>query len=189
MSEDNLENETPKNEGEAEPEITPEEGGEAPKKDTELEITPDELEEIKKKAALAEAYKIRAEKSESKLKEFKDKDTSSISAKDALALVSAKVDAEDYDDIAEWAKFKKVSISEALKDKKIQVLLREKSEERKTANATLSRKSGAVSKETPEAIVDRARKGELPTDDDDIAIRKLAEAQWTTFLKSKKSSQ
>jgi hypothetical protein len=181
MFEENKENETPKNEGGEQPIVQEETAEETPKTDSEV-LNEEQVEELKKRAKLTESYKIRAEKAEGELKKKKSvKEELTMTPKDTVALVNAKVDTEDFDSVVDWAKFKGVSVSDALKDKTLQVVLREKGEERKTAQATSTKGGRSFSKETPEEIVSRASKGELPDDDEGIA--KLAEAHMKLRLK------
>lgn len=179
--ENNLENETPKNESEETLfEKTPEENTEeTPKNDSEG-LTPERLVEIKKKAELADAYKVRAEKAEKELKRTQ-KETKmpekehTLSTRDTIALIDAKISAEDFDKVVDWANFKKISVSDALKDKTLQVVLRENAEERDTANATTIKGGSGFKKETPEEIV-RQAKQRIPETDEEI--EKLAEANY-----------
>lgn len=134
-----------------------------------------ELEEFKKKAELAENYKIRAEKAESKLKKAevnveKKSEEKNLSTKDMLALIEAKVSTEDFDEVVNYAAYKKVTVSEALKDKVLRVVLKEKGEERQTAEATNSRNASRNVSTTPspESLITKARQGQLPESDEDI---------------------
>lgn len=134
------------------------------------EVSADEIAELKKRAELAENYKIRAEKAERRLKEpSKKEEELNLTTKDTIALVNAKVNTEDFDTVTEWAKFKKIPVHEALKDKTLQTVLREKEDERRTAEATITK--GAMrggQKVEPEEIIARASKGLTSDDDSDI---------------------
>lgn len=166
---------------------TEEKAEETPKNDSE---PVDELAELKKKADLAENYKIRAEKAEKEAKKLKEskKDSSSskdeltLTTKDTLALINAKVSTDNFDTVVDWAKFKKIPISEALKDRTLQAVLREKEEEKITAEATTTRGvQRGIQKQTPEEIVSRASKGLLSDSDEDMD--KLVEARMQLKLK------
>lgn len=85
--------------------------------------------------------KTRAEKAEAALKDKKppvDKkaDDASMSTKDFYALNKANVPEEDVDDVLEYAKFKGISVQDALKSSVVKATLAEKSETRRTAQAT-----------------------------------------------------
>lgn len=133
------------------------------------------VEEVKARLAKAEElannYKIRAEKAEKKAKEtsqVKPAQTAT-STRDLVALMEAKVPADDIADVEEFAKFKNISIAEALKSSTVKSILAEKAEKRNTANATntgAARRSPA--KVSDEVLLDKARKGELPESDEDI---------------------
>jgi len=142
--------------------------------ETTVEETED-IEAIKERAAKAEElannYKIRAEKAEKKAKEIKPetKSATSLSTKDVFALVEAKVSEDDVTEVEEFAKFKGISISEALKTSTLKAILAEKKENRQVASATnvgtARRSSTKVSDET---LSDKASKGELPESDEDL---------------------
>lgn len=155
------------NEGETSPEQT-----EAPKTYSEEEVA-----EFKKKAELADNYKVRAEKAETKLKGSKtvvepvvnQQDEKNLSTKDILALIEAKVSTEDFDEVVNYASYRKVLVAEALKDKVLQTVLKEKAEERATANATNTRGGQKRSEApTPDTLVSKAKSGQLPDNDDGI---------------------
>jgi hypothetical protein len=100
----------------------------------------------------------------------KAKSEPSLSPRDVFALTKANIDMEDIDDVIEYASFKKVDVSEALKSPLVQSLLREKDEMRKTALAT---HTGAGKKGTTkvsnESLLNKVAKGEIPENDEDIA--------------------
>lgn len=89
-----------------------------------------------------EETKVRAEKAENSNKKEKkpaEKDDQPVigtSLKDMRALNDAEVHEDDLEEVESYAKFKKISIAEALKDKTLKTILSEKTEERKTADAT-----------------------------------------------------
>lgn len=142
-----------------------------------------------KNKELAENYKVRAEKAEGILKNNKPKagegespkpntseENKDLSSKDLIALMTAKVPEEDVDDVVEYAKFKGISVAEALKTDVVKTTLASKAETRKTAQAT---HTGAGSRGTykvsDETLLNKASKGEMPESDEDIA--RLAEIQ------------
>lgn len=92
----------------------------------------------------------------------------SLSDKDIFALVKAGVDEEDIDEVKSYAKYRKIPISQALKDKTLKSILDERAEERTTANAINLKGARGVSKVTGEALIEKARRGEVPDSDEDI---------------------
>ncbi len=171
--------------GENQDTLNPDEGASDP--DTEEETTEeseetteetDESEEsvedlkakLEKQEELAENQKIRAEKAEKELKKKEGKNApeppkSGMSSTDLIALVKAKVHPDDVSEVEEYAKFKGISISEALKGSVVKTLLSEKEEERKTANATnIGTKKRGSFKPSGKTILKDAEKGNLPDD-------------------------
>jgi len=133
-----------------------------------------EIEELKKRAALADDYKKRAEKAEREAKSLKSKDVHSqdgLSNRDVLILAKANLSAEDVDEVLEYARFKKIAVADALKAPVISTLLAEREEERKTASATQTRGSArGTAKVLGEEILIRAeRTGEVPDSDEGMA--------------------
>lgn len=131
------------------------------------------VEEIKARLAKAEElannYKIRAEKAEKKPKEVIYNAPAGTSTKDLVALMNAKVSEEDIGEVEEFARFKKISIAEALKSTTVQSILRDKAEQRKTAEATNTGSSRrSTSKVSDEFLVSNARSGKLPENEEDI---------------------
>lgn len=117
---------------------------------------------------------LRAEKAErllkekGKKKESKDSDSKSdLSSKDIIAITNAKIHEDDIDDVVDYAKFKKISVAEALKSPILKQTLKAKAEERQTGDTTNTRKNrGGTAKKSGDALLDKASKtGELPGDD------------------------
>lgn len=135
------------------------------------------LESVKDKLAkaqeIAENQRIRAEKAEKKSKE-NPMGTPDLSTKDVLFLAKADIHEDDMDDVLEWAKFKKVPVSEAYKQ--LKGTLEARKEERKTAEvANIATTRRSAPKVDGTAILERAKAGSLPDDDESIA--KLMEAR------------
>lgn len=129
--------------------------------------------EAEKQKAIAESQKIRAEKAERATKplvktEAKAEVNTGLSSKDTIALINAKVHEDDVEDVIEYAKFKKISVSEALKSSIIRSSLAEKQEFRNTANASNTGKTRAGSaKVSGDNLLDKAKKtGEVPDSDE-----------------------
>lgn len=136
------------------------------------------VEELKARLAkteeLAKNQKIRAEKAEKLAKAAKPSETQApsqvdITTKDLYALMEAKVAEEDIDDIAKYAKFQNISISEALKSNVVKTILSDKREQRATASAANvgSAKRG-TGKILDDVLLNKASKGELPENDEDL---------------------
>jgi hypothetical protein len=95
-----------------------------------------------------------------------------FSPKDYLALSQAGVPAEDLDEVTDFAKFKGITLAEALKTPYIVGHLKEKAEERKAAEATNTGggKRGAF-KQTDESLLQKLDEGELPIEDIERAVK------------------
>jgi hypothetical protein len=95
--------------------------------------------------------------------------TEQLSVKDSYALVKADVNEEDIEDVLEYAKFKKITIAEALKSNVVKSMLAEKDEFRKSQEAsTTANTRKAQAKVTPDVILENARKGKLGDSEEDI---------------------
>lgn len=138
----------------------------------------------KKAEELASNYKIRAEKAERNSKELKRStvDTkeapkaAAMSVQDYLALSKANIHEDDISEVEEWARFKGMSISQALKTSTVKSILSEKEEFRKTASAsnTGAARRGQV-KPSPESILTKARAGDVTEDVDALAQARFEE--------------
>lgn len=161
--------------------------------ETATEVAPDATEEVevpetvdngfaetqlKERLKKAEEYgrnqKIRAEKAELKAKEVSS-DTETIvtpdlSSKDTIALINAKVHEDDVDEVVEYAKFKKISLAEALRTNVIKTSLSERAEQRATAEATTTGKArSGHAKVSGETLLRKAQKtGEMPDRQEDL---------------------
>ena len=94
-----------------------------------------------------------------------------LSPKDMLALSEHKVSSQDFDEVAEYAKYKKVPIHEALQDKTLKTILETKAEERRTAQATSTGRSArGTTKVSGEDMLRKAETtGELPDSEEGMA--------------------
>lgn len=99
-----------------------------------------------------------------------------LSSKDLFALMNAKVEADDIDEVTDWAKHKNISVAEALKSNVVKSILEEKKNARKVASAT---NTGNVRRGTSEVSGDdllaNARANKMPESQADI--EKLIEAR------------
>lgn len=133
--------------------------------------------EALKMKEIADNQRIRAEKAESKAKAEKTQSNTretvqkntDLSPIDIIALTKANIDTEDINEVLDYAKYKGISISEALKSPVVKATIAEKSEQRNVALATntggAKRTSGRISDET---LMANANKGNLPESDADI---------------------
>lgn len=97
--------------------------------------------------------------------------TEGLSSSDVIAVINAKIPQEDIPDVAEYAKFKKISVAEALNDNVVKLMLADKAEQRKIAEGTATgdgKKRGS-SKLSDEALLANASKGILPESDEDMS--------------------
>ena len=138
--------------------------------------------EALKQKELAGNMKIRAEKAERKVKvapetKHEAQSANGVSTKDLYALMEAKVPEEDISEVEDYAKYKGISIAEALKTQAVRSILNEKSEMRNVASATNTggskRVGGRVSDET---LLANAEKGNFP--DSDAEIDRLVKLQF-----------
>lgn len=114
-------------------------------------------------------YKAQTKKDPKKGKE-EPKGESSLTPKDSARLLEAKVPVDDWDDVIDYAKFKKISIADAMKSSVVKGTLAGKAEERKTAKATNTGKgkkgSSGVSGAT--ALAKAERDGTMPESDAEL---------------------
>ena len=102
--------------------------------------------------------------------------TPNLSPHDVIALTKANIDVEDVDEVVRLSKVFGKSVSDTLKDKTVVSILRERTEERKTGNATLIKSQRGAQKTTGEDFLVKAETtGEIPTSPDQI--RELAQAR------------
>jgi len=151
-----------------------------PVEESETSKTDEGAEEIRKQTELAKNYKKRAEKAEKDLKSTKDSmkefeevasreeshsnSPEQLTPKDYLALRDSDISAEDFDEVQSYANFRNVPIAQILKDKTLKAILEDRTEERRTADATQV-KGGqrGASKTTGADLLAKAEKtGEVP---------------------------
>lgn len=82
-----------------------------------------------------------------------------LSTKDLYHLVKANVPEEDLGEVTEYAKLKNISIPEALNSNIVKAILKDKSETRKTAEATQTRSTRQTSKADGSAIIANIKSG------------------------------
>ena len=154
-------------------EVTPEvtETEEVLEEEVETEESIDEIKEARQKAEeLANNYKIRAEKAEKLAKVKPPVDANTLASKDLVAIMNAKVPEDDIDEVVEYAKYRKTSISEILKDPIMKATLDLRAEERNTAVASNTNTSRRGSTRVPDdVLVSNASRGKMPENDAEIA--------------------
>lgn len=153
---------------------TPEETSDSNHEETD-ENSEDEFDwkaEALKQKQIAENQRIRAEKAEKKpereVSKVAPKKQSDLSAVDIIAISKANIEAEDVEEVVDYAKYKGISIVEALKSNVIKATLTQKEELRKTAQATstgTSRRGSASI--TDGQLIANAEKGIMPESDAD----------------------
>ncbi len=111
---------------------------------------------------------------------------SNLSEEDLLALVD--VPKEDRAEVKDYAKYKKISVEEALKAKTIITTLRESAEERETAAATEAggnKKLGSKKASRSSMLNKFKETGEVPEKEEDM--KELAEADMEEKVQESKS--
>lgn len=139
------------------------------------QISAKELEALRAKAAQADELEVknkklftRAKEAETVVKKQSSKEDG-LSNKDVIFLAKADIHEDDVQEVIDWSKFKKISVSDAYKQLKDTLDVR--AEQRKTAAATQV-KGGArgTSKVSGEDLLARAeRTGDVPESDDGMA--------------------
>jgi hypothetical protein len=142
------------------------------------ETVEESVEDLKARLAKAEEtarnQKIRAEKAEKLAKPQApakpEAPKVNMSTRDYIALVNAKINEEDITEVEEYARFKNVSIADALKSSVVKTLIAEKEEMRKTANAAnVNNVRRGASKISDDVLLAKASKGEMLDDVDALA--------------------
>lgn len=141
--------------------------------------------EAEKKNKAYEDQKKRAEIAEEKLKKgssttktVSTREESGLSIVDTITLTKANIEPEDIPEVIEYAKYKKISIQEALKSSVLKNILSEKNDYRIAAQASHSGASRrSTSKTSDEALLENASKGILPESDADF--ERLSELRMT----------
>jgi hypothetical protein len=142
------------------------------------ETTEENVEDVKAKLSkaeeLANSYKIRAEKAERLAKAQKvevkpEAKELSMTASDIMAVVTANVHEDDLERVERQAKFEGVTVREILKTPEMKAILELRGEMRKTAQATnVSNARRSSAQVSPETILAKARKGDVPDGEDEI---------------------
>lgn len=144
----------------------------------EVEETPaqDEPEDVETLKALNKKLYERATKAEAEKKELRAQlktleptpkpqaeKQADVTLKDQLALVQAQVNPDDVDEVISYAKYKGITITEALKSPVVKATLSERAEQRKTAEATaVGPVKRSVPKVSDEQLIDRGYTADDP---------------------------
>jgi hypothetical protein len=98
-----------------------------------------------------------------------------ITPMDTILLSKANLtEKEDIEFVLEYAQFKKVPVSDALKSNIVKSELAERAEQRQTANATNTGNARrGTSKPSSEQIISNAAKGKLPDDPADLVAAEM----------------
>jgi len=164
--------------------LTPEGDDDTLKSQEEQDSKPVEEDKFKQ---LADNYKVRAEKAEKELKEFKSQpkeEKTELPQKDLINLIKEGVtEEEDIDLVKDFATLKKISPSDALKSGLLRTILAEKKEERLTAKATsTSGKREGTSAPSGDELLYKARAGQYPDEDE---LDALVEARYQSKANKK----
>lgn len=164
-------------------EVTPEVTTETEEVTEEEVDTEENIEELRERAEKAEElannYKIRAEKAEKRSNAKPPTTANELNSKDLVAIMNAKVPEDDIDEVVEYAKYRKTSISEILKDPIMKATLDLRSEERNTASATNTSSSRRGSSRVPDdVLLSNASRGKMP--ESDAEINRLMKAKYNS---------
>lgn len=138
-----------------------------------------DLEVLKNRLQKAEEdyhnQKIRAEKAEAKLKNGNSTgrvETSKygeLSALDIIAVTKANLDEDSLKEVMDYAKFKKISVSEAIKAPAVKAIISNLEENKRTAEATNTGYARrGTSKLSDDLLLRNSQKGILPDSDEDM---------------------
>lgn len=122
-----------------------------------------------KKVKLSEYEKKYGDDKTTKV-EKKEPKGDEISIREAALLQENKISTQDWDDVISYAKYKGISIEEALKSSVVISTLKEKQEERTSAETIeTGKKRGGTPKILGQQLLDKAKKtGEIPESDEEI---------------------
>ena len=163
-------------EEEVTPEVTTTE--EVVEEETETQESSQELRDrLAKAEELANNYKVRAEKAEKVNKSKPPTTANDLNSKDLVAIMNAKVPEDDIDEVVEYAKYRKASISDILKDPIMKATLDLRSEERNVASASNTNSARRGSNRVPDdVLLSNAIRGKMP--ESDVEIARLMSAKY-----------
>ena len=128
--------------------------------------------------AQKEHFRKKSEEKEEKPKPQKELETPKeleLSTADVIAITRAEIHEDDIQQVQDYAKFKGISVKDALKDGVLKTILADNEEKRKVAEATNTK----ITRRTPQKlseleVYEKAEKGELPDDPADLARARTA---------------
>lgn len=119
--------------------------------------------------------RIKALEAKLKTKEVPSQENG-LSPRDFLALKDSNITGDDFDEVQDFAKYKGISISDALGHPTLKNILADRAEERRTARATETRSPRGIAKNSAEDMLKKAEaSGEVP--DTAAGMKALAEAR------------
>jgi len=130
----------------------------------------EELEKAKAEAAKYRRLLKKSSKEDSKTEKKKsDNNESSLNHLDTIALVKADVNTDDIKEVIDYAKYKGISIQEALESNIIKSMLNDNAEKRQSAEIAHSGSAKkSSSKLSDEVLIEKANSGELPESSADL---------------------
>jgi len=146
--------------------------------------THEDIEALKAQAAKAEELEKKNKQLFERLKKQGEQKSTGLSAKDFLALKDANISADDFDDVQNYASFKKVSIADALSDSTMKAILADRADQRRTAQATQTRSPRGATKVSGEDILAKMNTtGEMPEANNKEALSALFAARTAARFK------
>lgn len=140
-----------------------------------------DVEELRKKVQTLEAQKNHWKKKANAGKESESKptvNTKELSPTELYTLMKSDVAPEDLEVVTKYAGYEGISVAQALKSDVLKTILDKRTQARKTAEATSTGSTRKSTNQTsPEALLENAKKGNLP--DSDADLEKLVNARWT----------
>ena len=106
-----------------------------------------------------------------------------FTTRDIIALAKSGIEIDDIDEVENYAKYRKITASEALHDSTLKAIIAKRLEDRKTANATQTGGPRVASRITGETLLEQASRDRIPEKDEDS--EKLVEAR---MARAKKGS-
>lgn len=135
----------------------------------EVTTEPESAEDLKKKIQTLEAQKNHYREKASKREALETSTSASMSPADLVAVMNAGVHQDDMERVERFAISEGVSIRDAVKNPELQAILDVRSEQRNTAVATnVENVRRGNAKASAESLLNRANKGDIPTNDDEI---------------------
>lgn len=125
--------------------------------------------EAKNKKLYARLKETKEEKPEPKEEPKAPSKSNKLTPMDIIALSKADIPEEDIQEVLDYAEYKKIPVSEALKSPVVRATLSEKKEERASAQAANVRTTArGTQKVTPDKLLSDMKSGKVPDNDDDM---------------------